>query len=1850
MTTRRRRLAVLTAGALSVGLLAASSSTALSPSHAQKLDGELLADFFGADVDIDGDRAIVGARAATGVLTGTGEAYVYTQADNGTWGSKVSLAAPDGQLSDLFGSDVAIDGKVAVAGAPADSEGGLVSGSASVFVRNAGGAWSHRVKLTASDAGTLDEFGRSVDVSGKRVVVGAPGNDEGAVYVYVRSGGTWVEEQKITRAGGVDGDDFGTDVAIDGNRLVVGAPGVGLDAGAAYVYRRTGSTWNLEGTLTASNADTGDGLGDALAIDGTTVAAGVRGAGSGGRAYVFARSGGAWSQQAELDNTEAELLDAFGASIDVDGDSVVVGAPGDDNGLAVNQGEAVLFTRTGTSWAQEGAVLRGSGALLGGLVGTDVALDAGTIIAGSPTESLTAGSIYIFADGVSLDYAPTALTVGQAATITPTIAGENGGVSYAAENLPRGLSIATGTGVISGTPRRAGTTTVRITATDDDGPHPVDVELSIGHPAIDLATDPFYSAEGATAGDETGRRVAAAGDVNGDGVGDLIIGAAGADPSGRADAGAAWVVYGGRASGTLDLDAITPADGFRIAGASAGDDTGAHVAGVGDVNADGLADLAVGPVDTVGFDGVGIIFGSAAPVDIDLATDAPDVLISGFDSGSGAGPVAAAGDVNGDGVADILIGDRLSDTGGPNAGAAYVVYGSGGLSGSISLGSLDPATTGLTVEGGAAGQQLGARIAAASDVDGDGADDIVLGSAGDGSAHVVFGTPSGGSPADVDLASAGDAANSLTGLTNATEIAVDGAGDVNDDGLADVVVGDPAFDGTNGTDSGAGFVVYGSTTRADVDLSGVTGDATGFRVDGEAAGDALGTAVAGGVDLNRDGRDDPAFGAPRDPGSDEGRAWVVFGDDLAAQVDLAALGAAGVRVDGAATGDGIGTELLAADVTGDGAGDLSLGAPEADPSARADAGAVATVGAIGTSLSYRTPNLGLDAPATLDPLVTDAVGATSFVATGLPAGLGIDGDTGVISGTPTSSGSSDVSVTMTDDLGDIGAELTIVVASSPPSYGLDNTIGPLPVDVAMTPVTPSVTAAGDTSFSATGLPPGLAIDADDGEISGTPTASGDYEVTVTMVDDLGPVAVAVDITVLSALDYGTPGPVAVDRPITPITVSTSPVGDATFSATGLPAGLAIDASTGTISGTPTATGTSSVTVSMTDDLGTSQDLFDIEVVVSTAPDYGGTSFAIDFGVAMTPLTATSTPAGSVSFAATGLPTGLAIDSSTATISGTPTSPGPHDVTVTMTDDTGDVDVEITITVSSAFGYDPAPLVRDQAMTPISPTEAPVGPPTYTQSGLPTGVAIDSDTGEISGTPTVSGRFVVDITRTDNLGPDEDVIILTVSSVPPTYDPDPLPVNTAITPLAPTASPTGTPAYAASGLPAGLAIDAGDGTISGTPTTPGSSNVTVTMTDDNGAAPTTFTLTVLSAPPAYTDPDPVNPGASLPALSPTASPSGVTTWTASGLPAGVSIDATSGVISGNPSASGIHTAAVTMTDENGAVGTTVTIRVLSAPPSYPGATPTAGEPAAPMAPTSSPTGTARYSATGLPPGMGINATTGVISGTATTPGTFPVTVRMTDDIGSVARSFTIVVAAPAGPPVEELATAAACRVLPTPKPVSKPKRTVKLSVLQLRTNQRIAQTAILRLDAIERWLSKGIRARDLCGNSLGHAEFGDSVGLSVGPDAGAAGRATPRPLDFRTAKKRKKVKLTRGQLLTNWRIARVSLARANALQAKFNGRITGANVIDRTLTGDKFARRLVATPAGTQEKILAPSRVVKQPRRPKAGVKLTAAQMRVNQRLSQLALKRANAIIRDIQTGLTEDNFLNGSITAEDLAP
>ena len=429
-----------------------------------------------------------------------------------------------------------------------------------------------------------------------------------------------------------------------------------------------------------------------------------------------------------------------------------------------------------------------------------------------------------------------------------------------------------------------------------------------------------FKIPGAAAGDYSGQSVSGAGDVNGDGVADFIVGAWAASPHGFRS-GASYVVFG-KGSGfgaSLDLTTLNGANGFRISGVAASEDTGFSVASAGDVNGDGFKDLIVGAPGSspngANFSGASyVVFGKgsgfAANLDVTTLNGTNGFKISGAAAIDNSGWSVSGADVNGDGFSDVIIGARYAAGDVAQSGASYVVFGkASGFAANVNLSTLD-GNNGFKLSGVGGSDFSGASVSGAGDVNGDGYQDIIIGAknadpnaANAGASYVVFGK-AGGFAANLDLSTlngttgfkiSGAAGNDYSGH------AVAAVGDVNGDGFDDLIIGAFHASGGGNPKAGATYVVFGKAGgfAANLDVSTLDGT-NGFKLSGSGYNDYSGFSVSAAGDVNGDGLADLIVGAPQTSphGGDSGSSYIVFGRLPDAPVNLTGTAASQTLVGG----------------------------------------------------------------------------------------------------------------------------------------------------------------------------------------------------------------------------------------------------------------------------------------------------------------------------------------------------------------------------------------------------------------------------------------------------------------------------------------------------------------------------------------------------------------------------------------------------------------------------------------------------------------------------------------------------------------------------------------------------------------------------------------------------------------------------------------------------------------------------------------------------------------------------------------------------------------------------------------
>ena len=447
---------------------------------------------------------------------------------------------------------------------------------------------------------------------------------------------------------------------------------------------------------------------------------------------------------------------------------------------------------------------------------------------------------------------------------------------------------------------------------------------------------------GTTADSNTGYSVSSAGDINGDGIDDMLIGASQIDTT-AFNAGAAYVVFGNaNGFGTgFDLNSINGTNGFVIQGLAVVDQLGNAVSNAGDINNDGFDDIILGAYTSQlsSVAGVGksyVIFGgqnvgSSGTLDLATLDGSNGYKVSGFAKYDNLGrSVSNAGDINGDGFADVIIGAPHNNGNPAGLGASYIVFGKGTFgTGNVDLTTLD-GSNGFKFTGASNRDGTGYSVSSAGDMNGDGYDDLIISApftnTYTGSAFVVFGKASGFAPdisqADLD----GTNGFKMNGLANNDYFgkSVSNAGDINGDGFDDIVIGASNADSNGLTNNGVSYVVFGKASgfSSTLDMSTLDGS-NGFTISG-AGGDSVyvGSKVSNAGDINGDGIDDLMVNTF----NNGGKTYVIFGTEngFDSNINVGSLnGLNGFLV--TTNRGGSGGVSTAGDINGDGFDDLILG-------------------------------------------------------------------------------------------------------------------------------------------------------------------------------------------------------------------------------------------------------------------------------------------------------------------------------------------------------------------------------------------------------------------------------------------------------------------------------------------------------------------------------------------------------------------------------------------------------------------------------------------------------------------------------------------------------------------------------------------------------------------------------------------------------------------------------------------------------------------------------------------------------------------------------------------------------------
>lgn len=366
-------------------------------------------DRFGRGVAVDGNTAIITAMSGNTVDINTGVAYVYQRASAAApWVQTVKLQAADARRGQYFGTDIDIDGNIAVIGAANDNTYGSESGAAYVFQRDSGGVWSQIAKLLPNDGLIASHFGSSVAVSGNRIIIGANNQSgaalrSGAAYVFTPDSlGTWSQMAKLTGSSSAwPGAAFGYDVDIEGDQAVVGASNQGMPPntpGAAYAFRLTNGSWLETGVLQSNDPAQLEQFGISVSIETNTIAVGasreLNGQNRVGAVHLFEKNGSdQWNAIQRIDSPLNRDIGNFGQSIAMSSGKLLVGA--ENHLLAPSTGGAAyVYVKGASQWGLAQSLV--GTASVNGLFGNSVALDGNSAFVGASFVDFETGVGYYY--------------------------------------------------------------------------------------------------------------------------------------------------------------------------------------------------------------------------------------------------------------------------------------------------------------------------------------------------------------------------------------------------------------------------------------------------------------------------------------------------------------------------------------------------------------------------------------------------------------------------------------------------------------------------------------------------------------------------------------------------------------------------------------------------------------------------------------------------------------------------------------------------------------------------------------------------------------------------------------------------------------------------------------------------------------------------------------------------------------------------------------------------------------------------------------------------------------------------------------------------------------------------------------------------------------------------------------------------------------------------------------------------------------------------------------------------------------------------------------------------------------
>ena len=897
------------------------------------------------DVNGDGyDDILIGASLDDDGGSGAGQTYLILGKASG-WAMDTDLSSADASFwgedaGDESGSSIAGAGDVngdgyddILIGAYGDDDGGSDAGQTYLILGKASG-WSMDTDLSSADASYWGED--AGDRTGERVSGAGDVNGDGYEDILI----------------GAYGDDDGGYLAGQTYLILGKASGLCLDtilsdADASFLGE---DDYDYSGYSISGAGDVnGDGYDDIIigAFGDDEVGT------SAGQTYIFLGKTSGWSMDTYLANADASFLgenavDRSGERVsgagDVNGDGcddILIGAPSNsDGGGGAGQTYLIFNIYPPAPKGLESHLSNGGYSIE--LSWKPVYSNKWSISCYTIYRSETGYhfSVYDHVEGDTLTYTDENVEFGKIYyyAVTVTKAGYESSLSDPIRVVCQKDTDRDGIG--------------DLIDEDDDGdgipddydmdPKLVDKE-SWTWDGYNLSISPS-SFIGEDSGDEAGYSISCAGDVNGDGYDDIVIGACHHDYFDGVTTfnsiGKTYLIFGRGPDLSYDTDLSNANASFR--GENENDYSGISVSGAGDVNGDGYDDILIGADqrDEGGTDAgqTYLILGRATGWVRNSSLSTADASFIGEDSDDRSGrSVSSAGDVNGDGYDDILIGAYGDeDGGGDGAGQTYLIF---GKSSGWSM-DTDLSTANASFIGEDAYDRSGIIVSGSGDVNGDGYDDILIGAhtesdggTGAGQTYLIFGRESGWAmDRDLSTASAsflGEDAYDYSGYS------VSGAGDVNGDGYDDILIG-AHEDEEGGTEAGQTYLIFGKSSGWSMDTDLSYADASFWGEDG---GDYSGISVSGAGDVNNDGYDDILIGAYRGElgGGYSGQAYLILGKSNGWRMDVN-LSESDQSFWGERVGDYCGRCVsTAGDVNGDGYGDIIIGSHKNDEGG-ADAG------------------------------------------------------------------------------------------------------------------------------------------------------------------------------------------------------------------------------------------------------------------------------------------------------------------------------------------------------------------------------------------------------------------------------------------------------------------------------------------------------------------------------------------------------------------------------------------------------------------------------------------------------------------------------------------------------------------------------------------------------------------------------------------------------------------------------------------------------------------------------------------------------------------------------------------------